>query len=48
MPDLKFAITKHPIGGLKPDIVREKADAMLDAVLGGVSTVQTSAAADGS
>jgi hypothetical protein len=25
MPDLPFAITKHPIGGLRPPLVVEKA-----------------------
>ena len=29
MPDLPVAITKHPIGGLKPEQVRAKAEAML-------------------
>jgi len=31
MPDLPIAITKHPIGGLKPDQVRDKASAMVEA-----------------
>jgi hypothetical protein len=29
MAELPFVITKHPIGGLKPQQVREKAEAML-------------------
>ncbi len=33
MPDLPVVITKHPIGGLKPDQVREKASAMLEATI---------------
>ena len=37
MPDLPLAITKHPIGGLKPDQVRAKASAMLDATLAAVT-----------
>jgi len=35
MPDLPIAITKHPIGGLKPDQVRAKAAAMVAATLKG-------------
>ena len=30
MPDLRLAITQHPIGGLKPDQVKAKAAAMVD------------------
>jgi len=37
MPDLPCAITKHPIGGLKPDAVRAKAEAMLAATLSAVA-----------
>ena len=37
MPDLRFAITKHPIGGLKPDQVRAKAADMVDATLRAVT-----------
>ena len=37
MPDLRIAITKHPIGGLKPEQVREKVTAMLDATVQGVT-----------
>ncbi len=33
MPDLNIVITKHPIGGLKPDGVREKASAMVEATV---------------
>jgi hypothetical protein len=37
MPDLRFAITTHPIGGLKPDQVRAKASAMVEATLRAVT-----------
>ena len=30
MPDLRFAITRHPIGGLRPPLVTEKARAMVE------------------
>lgn len=30
MPDLRFAITPHPIGGLRPPVVAEKASAMVE------------------
>lgn len=36
MPDLPLAITQHPIGGLKPDRVRAKAAAMVEATVAGV------------
>ena len=47
MPDLPFVITKHPIGGLKPDQVRAKADAMLDATVAGVVRAAGATAAAG-
>jgi hypothetical protein len=37
MPDLRLAITKHPIGGLKPEQVAAKADAMIEATVAGVT-----------
>jgi hypothetical protein len=37
MPDLSVAITSHPIGGLKSDAVREKADALLEPVVSGLT-----------
>ncbi|MGD9895203.1 MAG: hypothetical protein AB7R89_02625 [Dehalococcoidia bacterium] len=37
MPDLRLAITHHPIGGLKPEQVAVKADAMIDAAVTGVT-----------
>jgi hypothetical protein len=43
MPDLPFAITKHPIGGLKPDQVRLKAADMVAATAGGVATATATA-----
>ena len=30
MPELRFAITRHPIGGLRPPVVAGKAEAMVD------------------
>jgi hypothetical protein len=33
MQDLHLAITQHPIGGLKPDQVAAKADAMVGAAV---------------
>jgi hypothetical protein len=38
MPDLPIAITKHPIGGLKPDQVRAKAAAMVETTVKSVAT----------
>lgn len=38
MPDLRFAITQHPIGGLKPEQVREKAAAMVESTLAAVTS----------
>lgn len=37
MPDLHLAITQHPIGGLKPDQVAAKADAMIEAAVMGLT-----------
>ena len=37
LPDLPIAITQHPIGGLKPDAVREKAAAMVAGTLAAVT-----------
>ena len=33
MPDLRFAITRHPIGGLRPPAVVEKAAGMVEGVV---------------
>ena len=38
MADLPIAITKHPIGGLKPEQVRTKAAAMVEATVSAVAT----------
>ena len=38
MPDLPIVVTKHPIGGLKPDQVRAKAAAMVAATVSAVAT----------
>jgi hypothetical protein len=37
MPDLNLAITHHPIGGLKPEQVAAKAEAMIEAAVAGVT-----------
>ena len=37
MPDLPIALTKHPIGGLKPDQVRAKAAAMVASTVAAVA-----------
>ncbi|MFN8556069.1 MAG: hypothetical protein U0531_01505 [Dehalococcoidia bacterium] len=33
MPDLRLALTRHPIGGLRPPLVVEKARAMVETVV---------------
>ncbi len=47
MADLPLAITQHPIGGLKPDQVRAKAAAMVEATLRGVTESATAGHAAG-
>jgi hypothetical protein len=37
MPDLPMAITQHPIGGLGPEAVRQKADDLLEQVIAGLT-----------
>ena len=37
MPDLPMAITGHPIGGLQASAVEQKADALLEAVIQGLT-----------
>lgn len=37
LPDLCFAITSHPLGGLKPDEVRAKAPSLLGPVVQAMS-----------
>ena len=37
MPELPMAITQHPIGGLGAEAVRQKADALLEQVIAGVT-----------
>ena len=38
MPDLPFAITRHPIGGLRPPAVAEKAVAMVEETMRAITT----------
>jgi hypothetical protein len=44
MPDLRFVITKHPIGGLKPDQVAAKADGLIEATVAGLLAVPVATA----
>jgi len=37
MPELPMAISQHPIGGIKPDAVKAKADALLQQVISGLT-----------
>lgn len=41
MPELHFAIAPHPIGGLRPPAVIEKAAAMVDATARAVTASAT-------
>ena len=36
MPELPMAIAPHPLGGLKPDAVEAKAEALLEQVIAGL------------
>ena len=37
MPELPLAIPQHPLGGLRADAVKEKADALLEQVVAGLT-----------
>jgi len=37
MPELPMAIAPHPLGGLKPDAVEAKAEALLEQVIAGLT-----------
>jgi hypothetical protein len=37
MPELPMAIALHPLGGLKPDAVEAKAEALLEQVITGLT-----------
>ena len=37
MPELPMAVATHPLGGLKPDAVQAKADALLEQVIAGLT-----------
>ena len=43
MPDLRYTITKHPIGGLKPDQVRARAADMVGETVEAVSSHSSAA-----
>lgn len=45
MPDLRFAITRHPIGGLRPPAVLEKAAAMVEDTVAAVLSAEPAPAA---
>jgi hypothetical protein len=45
MPELRFAITRHPIGGLRPPLVAEKARAMAEATASAVLAVEAAVSA---
>lgn len=47
MPDLRFAITEHPIGGLRPPVVLAKARAMADATARAILSAETAVPAAG-
>ena len=38
MPELPMAVAPHPLGGLKPDAIQAKADALLEQVIVGLTT----------
>ena len=38
MPELPMAIAQHPLGGLKAEAVLDKADALLDQVVSGLTS----------
>ena len=40
MPELPMAIAPHPLGGLKPDEVEAKAEALLEQVLAGLTALE--------
>ena len=37
MPELHLAIPQHPLGGLRAEAVKEKADALLEQVVAGLT-----------
>ncbi|MER3419162.1 MAG: hypothetical protein C4290_00955 [Chloroflexota bacterium] len=41
LADLPYAVTKHPIGGLRPEVVVAKAGAMVPAVVSAVTAPTT-------
>ena len=48
MPELPLAIPQHPLGGLRAEAVKEKADALLEQVVAGLTGAPKSAQAGGS
>ena len=47
MPELPLAIPQHPLGGLRAEAVKEKADALLEQVVAGLTGATASAQAGG-
>lgn len=49
LANLRFAITQHPLGGLKPDAVKQKAAGIVEAVRDGLvaSSIPQPVPADG-
>ena len=37
MPELPLAIPQHPLGGLRAEAVKEKADALLEQIVAGLT-----------
>ncbi len=47
MPELPLAIPQHPLGGLRAEAVKEKADALLEQVVAGLTGSPGGTAASG-
>ena len=41
MPELPLAVPQHPLGGQQPDVIREKADKLLEQVVDGLTVSKT-------
>ena len=47
MPELPLAIPQHPLGGLRVEVVKKKADALLEQVVSGLISAPASDQAGG-
>ncbi len=47
MPELPLAVPQHPLGGLRAEAVKEKADALLEQVVAGLTGSPGGTAASG-